>query len=631
MRPTKMATAAWMLCRRSRLFFNSLFVNEFGTMARRPAKSSRGFHRSMLYEQMELRQCLAADLPLLFTQSNHEQNVAAIQSYALVSNAADQLSIGSITVDEGDNGTAVARFVVNRSGPNSNAISVDFATSNGTATAPSDYSSQTGTLVFSAGEVTKTIDVPIHGDRIDESDEAFEVKLTNVRGGTITKGVATATIVDDDSAGILLVLEQGPLQVSETGTQLHGQVRLLAQPSSPVHVHLSVAPLSEIKLNSRSVEFDALNWNVPQTVTIVGQPDLVDDGHRLVAINFVIDPATSAREFEGIGTQLIVVSLDEPVNMFRVSIDDDSLVVSDAVSSRFLARYPSAGSSPSEIELGSLNDTVFLPSLVGHSRPVKLKTAGGDDVIEAADWSLGSLDGGDGIDTLRLVGSNQELNFARLPDKVLNRIEVLDFSQATGASAVNLEYAELIRQFPLDGNLLVRLGTNASARFGSRWTAAPPTFVNGEVRHVLLQGAFRLEVTNSAIFTNPVDELDVDRSGIVTPLDVLLIVNAINLKGGSSLPHPQDSTQMHTIYVDANHDGFLSAFDALLIVNYLNTHLLGAKQGAGESLASIPIDLESRPTLSQSQFDAAVQCANDHFDLETWLERQLGRLSGARK
>jgi len=78
------------------------------------------------------------------------------------------------------------------------AFTVDYATTNLTATVGEDYTEAKGTLQFAAGEVVKLLTIPITYDEAAEPDETFTVTLSNVTGlgahGTITK--ATVTILD---------------------------------------------------------------------------------------------------------------------------------------------------------------------------------------------------------------------------------------------------------------------------------------------------------------------------------------------------------------------------------------------------------------------------------------------------
>ncbi len=107
---------------------------------------------------------------------------------------APDLSIADVSINEGASGTAT--FTVTLGAASGRAVSVDYATSDGTATAGSDYTAASGTLTFAAGETTQTIDVAVTGDALDEADETFTVTLRDPVNARLT----TATITDDDDA-----------------------------------------------------------------------------------------------------------------------------------------------------------------------------------------------------------------------------------------------------------------------------------------------------------------------------------------------------------------------------------------------------------------------------------------------
>ena len=62
------------------------------------------------------------------------------------------------------------------------AVSVDYATEDGTAAAGADYTATSGTLTFAAGETAKTVSVPLLDDAIDEGKEVMRLLLSNPRG-----------------------------------------------------------------------------------------------------------------------------------------------------------------------------------------------------------------------------------------------------------------------------------------------------------------------------------------------------------------------------------------------------------------------------------------------------------------
>src|SRR6266446_7161580 len=119
----------------------------------------------------------------------------------LAQGAGPTLSINDRSQVEGNGTPSVMVFTVTLTASGTHApVTVIYATADGSATAPSDYSSRNGALDFPAGtgNATMTISVPIIPDTIVEPDETFFVNLTNADGATITKGQGVGTIINDD-------------------------------------------------------------------------------------------------------------------------------------------------------------------------------------------------------------------------------------------------------------------------------------------------------------------------------------------------------------------------------------------------------------------------------------------------
>lgn len=118
------------------------------------------------------------------------------------------VSIGDVSVAEGDAGTTTLTFTVTRTDENS-AFTVDFNTVvGGTATADEDYQVVSGgTVTFTdGGALTQTVTVTINGDLTIEGDETVNVEISNINNTvgatTIADGTATGTILNDDTLKI---------------------------------------------------------------------------------------------------------------------------------------------------------------------------------------------------------------------------------------------------------------------------------------------------------------------------------------------------------------------------------------------------------------------------------------------
>lgn len=109
------------------------------------------------------------------------------------------VSIADASLREGNVGLAPMNFTVRLSSPADAPMTVDYATSNGTATAGSDFAPQGGQLTFGFGSMETNIVVTVAGDTLLEGAEAFSVTLfnpTNVLLGA--KSQAVGTILNDD-------------------------------------------------------------------------------------------------------------------------------------------------------------------------------------------------------------------------------------------------------------------------------------------------------------------------------------------------------------------------------------------------------------------------------------------------
>ena len=99
---------------------------------------------------------------------------------------------------EGDSGQTAFTFTVSLPNADSHSVTVNYATADGTASAGSDYVATSGTLTFAPGQTSQTITVFVNGDRMDEPDETFLVKLSNPTNAAIGRSQGTGTIVNDD-------------------------------------------------------------------------------------------------------------------------------------------------------------------------------------------------------------------------------------------------------------------------------------------------------------------------------------------------------------------------------------------------------------------------------------------------
>ena len=106
------------------------------------------------------------------------------------------LRVADAEVREGPG--AMLAFAVTLDRATSFTVSVDYATSDGTAQAGSDYTAASGSVTFAPGEMAKTVSVAVLDDSHDEGSETLTLRLTNPSGAYLADAVATGTIENSD-------------------------------------------------------------------------------------------------------------------------------------------------------------------------------------------------------------------------------------------------------------------------------------------------------------------------------------------------------------------------------------------------------------------------------------------------
>jgi ELWxxDGT repeat protein len=104
----------------------------------------------------------------------------------------------STTVVEDVCRKTVAEVVVRLSSASARQVTVEYATSDGTANGIDDYVPASGTLDFAPGVTSRVIRVPVRSDRVLEADEYFNVTLTNAAGGILDETASTAAVWIED-------------------------------------------------------------------------------------------------------------------------------------------------------------------------------------------------------------------------------------------------------------------------------------------------------------------------------------------------------------------------------------------------------------------------------------------------
>jgi len=165
-------------------------------------------------------------------------------------------------------------------------------TISGTATAGgTDHNLANGNIVITAGLTTGDATFSVINDAIDENDETVIVTLGAPDVGSLS-GVTeqTVTITDNDTSGFTVGTISG--NTTEAGGTATATVVLTSLPSADVSIGLTSSNTAEGTVSPASFTFTTLNWSTPQTLTVTGVNDAIDDGDILYSI--VTAAATSA-------------------------------------------------------------------------------------------------------------------------------------------------------------------------------------------------------------------------------------------------------------------------------------------------------------------------------------------------
>jgi glucose/arabinose dehydrogenase len=210
------------------------------------------------------------------------------------------LSVTGGTVSEGDTGSRPLTFTVALSAASGRSVTVNYSTADGTAQAPADYTAATGTLTFTPGQTSRTVDVSVIGDTLDESNETFTLVLAAPTGATLQNGVATGTITDDDAlpsvsvndasvveSGSAALVSSAAATLTRAGAELVFTVELPAESALPVTVHYATADGTAKAPADYQATSGDLTFTPGQTIKTVAVPvndDAIDENDETIEL-----------------------------------------------------------------------------------------------------------------------------------------------------------------------------------------------------------------------------------------------------------------------------------------------------------------------------------------------------------
>jgi hypothetical protein len=201
---------------------------------------------------------------------------------------APSVSVGDVTLTEGNTGTLNAVFTVTLSAASSQDVVIHYATADGTATAGADYQARSGQVTIPAGQTSATIAVPVTGDRSAENSETFSLRVTEMTNAFVADGVGVATILDNEPRISINSVTQS--EGNGKSTSFTFTVRLSAAYDQAVTVNYATAngtatAGSDYQAKSGSVTFAP--GETIKTITIVVNGDKAKEANETFFVDLL--------------------------------------------------------------------------------------------------------------------------------------------------------------------------------------------------------------------------------------------------------------------------------------------------------------------------------------------------------
>lgn len=277
------------------------------------------------------------------------------------------LSLSNPTVAEGNTGTVNANFTLTLAHASNVDLTFNYNTSDGSATAGSDYQASSGTLTIPAGQTTGTISVLVNGDSLPEPNESFFVNLSSPTNANVTIGHGTGTIVDGE---VRISIADAPAVTEGNASTRAANFTVSLSAASSQTITVAYATANDtatvgIDFTSTSGILTFAPGETSKAITVPVIGDRLAESNETFVVNLNSPTNATIADGQGVGTILD----DEP----RVSISDLSKKEGNSGLTTFAFT----------IDLSVPYD---VPVTIGYSTANGTATAGGD--YQAASGTL---------------------------------------------------------------------------------------------------------------------------------------------------------------------------------------------------------------------------------------------------
>ena len=284
------------------------------------------------------------------------------------------LGLPKITIYDGQakESDGIIRLNIELSHSTDQPITVEYTSEDETATAPEDYISSRGIVIFDPDSKRGIVQFQIEDDEVREDTETFTVTLTKATNAEIARRSATATILDDDGVPTIAIHDAvGGYDTSYTenpclafdafpsiltvpeGSSNEVSIRLNNAPSSEVII--STSEQMDLLVHPQTLTFTAQNWSDLQAMTVTAAED-TDAINDTLTLNLY----ASSEIYHNVQSEvLVIISDDEEAS---IVLKSNEVMVTEGSFSHFEARLASSPTSSVMVSVNAPRDLTVRPS-----------------------------------------------------------------------------------------------------------------------------------------------------------------------------------------------------------------------------------------------------------------------------
>jgi Ca2+-binding RTX toxin-like protein len=510
------------------------------------------------------------------------------------------VSIGDVTLTEGNSGTTVATLTLTLSGTSETGISVNLATADGSATelgvsntGGNDYEPLVGaTASFAPGSTVATVQITVNGDTTDEPNEVFNVNLTGVSAGGVLAAdtTGTVTILDNDAAPTITIGNASVLEGADgTTTSAIFTVSLSNPSQTGIQLGVNTVDVTAVDagvLLSGGDDYTGIAGGVVsfapgetvQTVTVGINGDGTFEGNEIFNVNLTLQNGTATfTDSQGTGT----IGNDDLQPTISIT---DATVLENAGQAIFTISLTNPSQTAVTLTLNTANVTTETGGNVN---------AGGSDYTAITNQTVSFAPGA----TIQLVTVNITDDLADEVDETFN----VNLSGLVGASFADSQATGTIQDND-DLPDITLLGTSATSPYTEGGAGATNiitySFSLSNPSETAVTVNFAIEdnqTTSGADYTATGGTLSFAPGSTVTTFQLTILGDNVYENGGVNetfdvvLSNPVNATvNGGVVAVSATTDAILED-DALPTVNFSSVTV--TEGNTGTSIATVSVSL----------------------------------------